>query len=1014
MSKSFIICLLALLLIIVSCNGGGGGGSADGGAAINNDDVVTPPDPLLEHSWHLKNLGQSAFSQSFGISGQDINLDELHSQGIRGKGVTVAVSDGRIDINHEDLKSNTSNWLSRNYVTSPGGIYSNPTSSNPTDFHGTGVMGLIGAVANNLGSRGVAPDATLAGFNFLDSDGNIGNLVHQAKSSLIDIFNYSYGSKSCAFWRIDPLYLAQILTGIKKQRNGKGSIYVTSSGNNYVGDVSECNENFSGLYFGNANLDQFKSSPFVLSVGALNSSGAHTEYSTPGSNIWISAPGGGDGETEPGLITTDLEGCSYGRSISTSVTNNFEKGLESLNSNCNYTSSAVGTSFAAPIVSGVIALMLSVNPDLSWRDVKHILATTATKTNPTAGSENHPLQLDIPNNVYQFGWIENKAGYWFHNRYGFGRVNAKSAVEMAKNYSSLLGDLIDFRYYPSDFWPYSKDVNNGLIPDYSSTGITDKINFKSHLSVESVQILLNIDHLNPSDIGIELKSPMGTTLKLMNINSGIITSNLYDVILTASGFYGEDAFGEWQIKIIDGMTGVTGVLKDWKINILGHKIPNTSDLIAPNPPVNLRGNQLFKSKYNSPEFRWDVDEDVARFEFCVGTSPSDCSKAEWTNIGPTNVFSVKSLNLLDGESYYFNLRSIDSWENKSEPSTSVWTNAESGTWFITPVLNAPSGRNSHSAVFTGNKMIINGGNSGNTWPTSGGILDLQNLTWSSANSSCGKGYYNHSGVWTGTLAAYWGKNTGLDHKLCLFNPSANTSSFSSVAPICSSEYGSSIWTGSKIIVWGGVQEGFCSKVTQGSYETNKGAVFDPNTNSWSLVSTNQAPSKRALHSSIWTGSEMIVWGGRSYYIDPDTSLDGGGRYDPNSNTWSQIQDYNSPGNGLVVWSGKEMIVINSDGGGKYDPSKNKWTKINSAGLPTSPQLATWAGDKVIVYSGNYSYGGGIYYPESDTWEKINPLSSSEWRAGLSAAWVGDALMIWGGTNYTNYFNTGGVYVPYSE
>ena len=159
---------------------------------------------------------------------------------------------------------------------------------------------------------------------------------------------------------------------------------------------------------------------------------------------------------------------------------------------------------------------------------------------------------------------------------------------------------------------------------------------------------------------------------------------------------------------------------------------------------------------------------------------------------------------------------------------------------------------------------------------------------------------------------------------------------------------------------------------------------------------------------------MIVWGGRTEYWNSDTTLEDGGRYNPSSNTWSTIQDYNSPGNGLVVWSGKEMIVINSDGGGKYDPSKNKWAKINSTGLPTSPQLAIWAGDKVIVYSGYYSHGGGIYYPESDTWEKINPLSSSEWRAGLSAAWLGDALMIWGGTNYNNYFNTGGFYVPYSE
>lgn len=529
------------------------------------------PDPLLPYLWHLKNTGQLAFSTSTGTGGADINLDDLYELGFTGKGVVVAVSDSNIDMDHEDLVKNANISLSRNYLKSTSSEWpgSRPISSNNTASHGTSVMGIIGAVAENgLGGKGVAPEVTLVGFNFIDSNQSLTRKLDQAKGP-IDVFNYSYGSGSCTVIPVEPTYVTQLKYGVTTQRNGKGSIYVKAAGNEYSGDVSDCSPLYTGPYLGNTNLEQVNTYPYTILAAALTADGILTDYSTPGAGLWISAPGGENGVDAPGVISTDLPGCTKGYSKTSATGNNFDKGKDSLNKSCNYTSGLQGTSFSSPIVAGAVAVLLQVNPDLTWRDVKHILASTAVQIDLTANNSLHPLGQNLAGHLYDQGWVENAAHYKFHNWYGFGRLDLKSAVTMAQSYTFPLGDLVETKDNDGN-WLYQSGDISLAIPDNSAAGVTNSINVASNLVVESVQISVSILHDFSTDLGIEITSPSGTVSTVMNINSGILTGNMINTQFLSNAFYGEPSNGNWRIKVVDGAAQDTGILTSWKINIYGH------------------------------------------------------------------------------------------------------------------------------------------------------------------------------------------------------------------------------------------------------------------------------------------------------------------------------------------------------------------------------------------------------------------------------------------------------------
>lgn len=660
---------------------------SNGGGTTGSTSTPNTPDPLAAQAWHLNNTGQNSYSTGTGIAGEDISLQGAIAEGFTGEGVRVAVSDSGTEVSHEDLSTNQLTGEHRNYAYSGQDLW---RGSIPypmgNDSHGTATTGLIAAEAGNgLGSRGVAPDAKYGAFRFVinytvSAASVLARNVDQTDGNF-DIFNYSYGYGQCYFVEEDPLLLDAFKSGVTNLRNGKGALYIQSAGNDFAGDLDECaGTSFSSSFTGNTNYSDDTAIPQKILVGAINANGLKSSYSTAGSGIWISAPGGEYGTNSPAMIAPDLSGCSKGYSLVSYALNEFNRGKLAGNTSCNYTSYMNGTSSAAPVASGVVALMLQANPNLSWRDVKHILALTADKVDYSLIDLSHPLGMDIFGHVYDWKWIQNANGLEFSNWYGFGRVNALQAVLAANSYSFPLGAYESTTNPQDDNWYYESGTVNETITDHHGIPVTppseifSEIEVNHNFFIEAVQVKVNIEHTFPSDLSISLISPMGTESRLIHINNGIYAAEIpANKLLLSNAFYSEESLGTWKLKIVDGYPGDEGTLVDWKINIHGHRIQG--DGSYPNAPSGLSSVSTFPSPFVTPpvSFTLSSSVDVVRYEISVGTSPGLTNKAGWTSIGMNNSnVQLSNLQLSLNTGYYINIRAIDSRENTSSIATHYW------------------------------------------------------------------------------------------------------------------------------------------------------------------------------------------------------------------------------------------------------------------------------------------------------------------------------------------------------
>jgi N-acetylneuraminic acid mutarotase len=239
-----------------------------------------------------------------------------------------------------------------------------------------------------------------------------------------------------------------------------------------------------------------------------------------------------------------------------------------------------------------------------------------------------------------------------------------------------------------------------------------------------------------------------------------------------------------------------------------------------------------------------------------------------------------------------------------------------------------------------------------------------------------------------------------------------TATSSSGAP--AARYGhTAVWTGSRMIVWGG-----------GSLA---GGRYDPVSDSWTATSTTGAPQPRSYHTAVWTGSRMIVWGGLY-----NNALNTGGQYDPVSDTWTATSTTAAPAaryQHTAVWTGSRMIVWGGDAGavfntgGQYDPVADTWAATSMTGVPQARALhtAVWMGSKMIVWGGDASHGGGVllntggqYDPVGDTWTATSSTGAPAGRDYHTAVWTGSRMIAWGGYGSGVLFATGGQYDPASD
>ena len=483
-------------------------------------------------------------------------MGNLWASGINGNGVKINVVDSGLEIAHEDLVDRIISGASYNFLNAS----TDPTNSSVYGDHGTSVAGLIAATSDNSkGGAGVAPQARLMGYNYLESSQLLtqqqisfgADSAYQSKTA--DILNFSAGS--------DPSTLSSttvtrdtVLLGLTGLRAGKGALFVKSAGNGFTslsggGNVSNCIP--LGISCQNANSDRTNTVYNAIVVGALGADGSKSSYSTTGSALWVSGFGGeygydvavvGTGYSanryKPAMLTTDQSDCFKGYSWRGEFINrldNGDRGLE--NASCNYTAGFNGTSSSAPTVSGVVALMLQANPDLTWRDVRHILASTSRRVNPASAA------ITAETLTLEQGWVKNGAGFWYHNWYGFGLVNAAAAVAMAQSYAVSLGTFTAQEF--------SAELENITIPSGGLDGLTKAFSVTGPTTVEQAELTLYFGTgFIPLCTQIELSSPRGTKSILLNMGSAHTGAATTGVRFLSNAFYGESAAGTWTLRFI--------------------------------------------------------------------------------------------------------------------------------------------------------------------------------------------------------------------------------------------------------------------------------------------------------------------------------------------------------------------------------------------------------------------------------------------------------------------------------
>ena len=483
-------------------------------------------DDLFACQWHLENRREDAEEEDIGVEAvwEDSTLADGSSvpDGIRGQGIRVAVVDDGMDINHPDLSPNVDRRLNHDFGTD--GVHQ------PSEHHGTAVAGVIAARDNDFGVRGVAPRATIFSYNFLTSPSDLAAYDSMTRNlNVTAVSNNSWGPVDGPGPGFAPVgWEKAVERGVSQGYNERGVFYTFAAGN-------------GALKGDDANLDEFANFYAVTGVCAVNDAGRRSDFSEAGASLWVCGPSSNLRPGHRGIVTTE-------------------------NSN-RYRYTFGGTSSAAPMVAGVAALVRQVNPDLTWRDVKLILAATARK--------NHDISDDWESGAVKYG--ESTETYNWHREYGFGVVNAKAAVDAAKAWQRLpvLGSL---------GLAESRTLNL-TIPDGSATGVTSSLTIDSDIEfIEYVEVRAEFSHPSFRDLEIELRSPASrTSVKLLSHYESEEPIPLNGTIrFGASRFLGEHPDGTWTLTLTDKLGNrLSGSLDSWTIKTYGHK-PGPS---APIPDI---------------------------------------------------------------------------------------------------------------------------------------------------------------------------------------------------------------------------------------------------------------------------------------------------------------------------------------------------------------------------------------------------------------------------------------------
>ena len=519
-------------------------------------------DPRFPTQWYLQNGGNLT-----GYSGmkaaEDLNVSPVWNTNAHGEGIRIALVDHGLEVTHDDLAPNVVEGGSYNYVDDGswkrGSPWPMPCDAN--DSHSTNVAGVIAARDDNgIGGRGVASRASLVGYNALETGSSADVLDAMVRDQDRNhIYNNSWGAFDDGHFNtpsVGATHATTIRQGLDNGRSGLGSIFTFAGGNGAeYGDYSVLDGSVSVLG--------------ALPVCATDASGKRAVYSEPGPNLLVCAPSSGSGQKTasnlPDVSTTGLQNT--------------------------YSDDFSGTSAATPMISGVVALMLQANPNLTWRDVPLILARTAR-------------QVDTGN----AGWT-SYGGYHFNHEYGFGVADAAAAVAQARTWQSVGGSST-----LKQCGPYKVTANAGIpeINPASSSQLDDPFQHAASLNrpvadgiastvspsdcnithIEHIDVTVTATdaagtgaHPSPGDLQMTLTSPSGQTSTLTIPHTCYHMVNNTRVSTSACQGLSNFAFGirrhmeepvvatsggsTWTLAAADRRAGNTGRLGEWSVTFYG-------------------------------------------------------------------------------------------------------------------------------------------------------------------------------------------------------------------------------------------------------------------------------------------------------------------------------------------------------------------------------------------------------------------------------------------------------------
>jgi hypothetical protein len=280
-----------------------------------------------------------------------------------------------------------------------------------------------------------------------------------------------------------------------------------------------------------------------------------------------------------------------------------------------------------------------------------------------------------------------------------------------------------------------------------------------------------------------------------------------------------------------------------------------------------------------------------------------------------------------------------------------------------------------------------------------------------------------------------------------------------------------VWTGDEVIVWGGHNP----DAPTGQRLHGDGYRFNPRRSEVRTLTLRLAPSPRFAadgQAAVWTGREMVIWGGRG----DDGALTDGAAYTPSLDRWTQFANAMAPlahvtavltSTGVVlsgtsvpgdtwrwepslgnwvrlssgvapasarrgqsaVWTGSELLVWGGTGddghaladGWRSSPQRRRSLAMRSEGAPEARSMhsATWSTSEMLVFGGRDTRGAALgtlasYIPASNTWREVSSQGAPSPRWGHVAVWTGHALMVWGGTQGATVFADGGSYDPWDD